>query len=222
VKIARRRLLTVGAFGLLALAVLAAGYLLVIAPQRSKAAKVDVQIATARAQLVSMHATRGRPTTIRAADLFRLARAMPSIDDMAGIVVDLQQLASASKLTLVSIRPAPRVALPNGSSAVPLTVTLDGSWKGLSGFLQRVRQQVGVTGSQISAAGRLFDVDNLQVTSQPKPIELEAVLTMNAFDYGAPPSPTATAGASNGTTTGTTTTTGGSGAQAAGTTGSGS
>jgi hypothetical protein len=48
------------------------------------------------------------------------------------------------------------------------------------------------------------------VTTGAKPFELQAVLTMDAFDYGAPPSPTATAGvtgATSGTTTGATTTT---------------
>jgi hypothetical protein len=228
VKLPKTQTLAVAGFALLALVVAGAGFLLMVQPQRSKARSVGKQIAAAQAQLESLHSGSGPPPAIRAADLFRLAHAMPGVDDMAGVVLDLSQLAANSKLKLVSIRPSPRVALADGSSALPISVTVDGNWKGLSAFLKTVRRRVELAGrNSLAVTGRLYDIDNVQVQSAPTPNELEAVLTMDAFDYGAPPSPTATAGAANGSTsagatTTTTTTTSGSGAPQAAGTGSGS
>jgi hypothetical protein len=201
---------TIGGFGLLALILAAAGFLLVIKPQRTKLATESGKIAAAQAQLAALRQGPTKAPTIPANELFSLARAMPEIDDMSGVVVDLQQLTSASRMQLVGVRPSPRVSLLDGSSAVPMTVTLNGNWMGLSTFLKDVRRRVALVHGVPVVGGRVYNVDNVQVTTGAKPFELQAVLTMDAFDYGAPPSPTATAGvtgATSGTTTGATTTT---------------
>ena len=222
-KMPKTQTLAVAGFALLALVVVGAGYLLMIQPQRSKVRSVGEQIAAAQAQLRSLHSGSGPPPAIRASDLFRLAHAMPGVDDMPGVLLDISQLTASSKLKLVSIRPSPRVAMADGSSALPISVTVDGNWKGLSAFLKTVRGRVEVAGRKsLAVTGRLYNIDNVQIQTAPQPSELEAVLTMDAFDYGAPPSPTATAGAANRststtTTSTTTTTSGGSPPQAAGT-----
>lgn len=212
------RVLVPLAFLLGALGVGAGGWLLLIQPQRHDAKKLVVQISAAKAELASLRESASGTPVIGASDVFRLAQAMPQADDVAGILVDLGRLARATRMRLVAVRPAPRVTLPDGSAAVPISVTVDGTWAGLSSFLRAAREQVAVHGSGLSVTGRLFDVDGVQVTAatQPAgsaapPTELEAILQLNAFDYGAPASPSATAGAASATvttTTATTTTTG--------------
>ena len=191
-----------------ALGVAAGGYLVLVQPQRQRAQVLATRIADARAQLASLREGADGKPVVGASDVFRLAQAMPAADDVAGILLDLSRLARASRLSLVAVRPAPRISLPDGAAAVPIGVTLDGSWSGLSSFLRAVRGQVAVRGDGLSVVGRLFDVDSLQVTATSPPHELEAVLALSAFDYGAPASQSATAGAS---TTETTATTAGSG-----------
>jgi hypothetical protein len=223
VKLSRNEALVAAALALLGLAVAGAGFLLAIQPQRHKVSSIGTEITAANEQLAALHSGAGKPPAVRAADLFRLARAMPGIDDQAGVVLELSQLAQTTEMKVVSVRFQPRVALATGSSALPIILTLDGNWKGLSRFLKTMRRRVELDSKQLSVAGRVYDVDNVQISNAAKPAEIEAVLTMNAFDYGAPPSPSATAGVGNTSTSTTTTTTTSSGAaQAAGGTGSGS
>jgi Tfp pilus assembly protein PilO len=209
VKPATRQIVTIAGLGLFALIVAAAGFVLVIKPQRTKISTTNAKILAAQTQLDSLKQGPAKAPAIRASDLFSLTRAMPEIDDMPGVVVDLSQIAKSTRMQLVGIRPASRVALADGSSAVPMTVTLNGNWKGLSAFLRTMRRRVSLVAGKPVVGGRIYNVDNVQITSGTKPFELQAVLTMNAFDYGAPPSPTATAGVTgaSGATTGTTTTT---------------
>ena len=203
----KARVLIPVAFLLLALGVAAGGWFLLIQKQRHHEKELVGQIASARAQLASLREGASGTPVVGASDVFRLAQAMPSQDDVAGILLDLGRLAKASGMQVVAVRPAPRVSLPDGASAVPLSVTLDGSWGGLSTFLRAARDQVAVRGSSLWVGGRLFDVDSLQVSSGQPPKELEAVLALSAFDYGAPVSPSATAGATATATTTTTTAT---------------
>jgi Tfp pilus assembly protein PilO len=221
VKPATRQIVTIAGLGLFALVAAAAGFMLVIKPQQTKISSTNAKIVAAQTQLASLKQGPAEAPAIRASDLFSLTRAMPEIDDMPGVVVDLSQMAKSAKLQLVGIRPASRVALADGSSAVPMTVTLNGNWKELSAFLKSMRRRVSLVAGKPVVGGRIYNVDNVQITSGTKPFELQAVLTMNAFDYGAPPSPTATAGVTgaSGATTTTTTTTA-SGSQAAPATGS--
>jgi Tfp pilus assembly protein PilO len=208
----------IAGLGVLGLIVALVGFLVAVQPQRTKLRTVEAQIATAQSQFAALHATAGRKPQIQAAELFQLSRAMPKADDMPGILVGLSQLTSVSHVTLISVTPRPRVALADGSSAVPLAVTIGGTWTQVTSFLRHVRDQVALHGTRLAVAGRVFDVDNVQLTSQSQSPPLLAVLQMNAFDYGAPPSATATAGTQAATTT---TTTSSSSQQAAGTQGSG-
>jgi Tfp pilus assembly protein PilO len=223
VKPATRQIVTIAGLGLFALVVAAAGFMLVIKPQQTKISSTNAKIVAAQTQLASLRQGPAKAPAIRASDLFSLTRAMPEIDDMPGVVVDLSQMAKSAKLQLVGIRPASRVALADGSSAVPMTVTMNGNWKGLTAFLKSMRRRVSLVAGKPVVGGRIYNVDNVQITSGTKPFELQAVLTMNAFDYGAPPSPTATAGVTgaSGATGATTTTTTASGSTAAPATGSG-
>jgi hypothetical protein len=211
----RRERIGVLAIAGLALAVVAAGAVLVVLPQRSKAHKVDGQIADARAQYLALHRTGPSALpTVDAVSVYDLTRAMPDTDDMPDALVELSRLAGASKATLAAVKPSAVVTLPNGSSALPIQLTVNGSWRAVSGFLARLRNEVAPRGSTWRVHGRLFEIDSVQLT--PSGNDLQALLAVNAFDYGtAPPAPTTT-------TTTTTTTTPSGGQQAAGLPGEGS
>jgi hypothetical protein len=81
-------------------------------------------------------------------------------------------------------------------------------------FLQRLRNLVRVENGRLAAAGRLFDVSDIEFGAPPPPAKfptVEATLTINAF-VPQQPQPVASAtpgatGTTSTTTTGTTTTT---------------
>lgn len=205
--------------GLIALACVVAlvGFFVAVNPERAKAHKLDSSIANEQTSLAALQVGSNRLPSVRAAELFQLARAMPNGDDMPGILVDLSRAARAASLKIVSITPAAHVALADGSSAVPLSVVVDGDWPGLSRFLRALRDQVSVHGDRLTVGGRLFVAFGVDVALATGRSKIEATLSLNAFDYGVPAPPA-------GTTTGTTTTTpppSSSSAQAAGAPGSG-
>jgi Tfp pilus assembly protein PilO len=216
--------IAVVAFGVLAVLVAAIGFLAVVHPQQTKARTLDTKIANAQTQYVAMHEQGHEKPDLRTAELFQLSRAMPESDDMPGILVDLSRLSGVSSVTLTAVQPSPRIALPDGSSALPIRVTVNGTWTQVAGFIRRLNAQVRTGDHKLSVAGRLFDIDTIQITSgaSGSASQIEAVLTMSAFDYGAPPSPTAALGSAASSTTTTTTTPTSSSQQAAGAPGAGS
>jgi hypothetical protein len=209
------------AFGVLAALVLAIGGLLIVEPQLSKASSVTHQIGAAQSRYQALHAN---PSSVGgpshdATPVFELARAMPTTDDMPDALVELARLARASSATLVSVRPGAVTALSSGASALPIQMTVDGSWTQVTSFLARVRNEVRASRAGYRVDGRLFDVD--QVSISPGAVSgIEAVLAVNAFEY-APVSSSSTDTTSTDTTsTDTTTTTASpSSAQALGSTG---
>jgi Tfp pilus assembly protein PilO len=218
VKFKRKQLIACIALGVLGVVVAIAGLLAVVAPQRSQASKLEVQIAKTETKLISLHGRHGGPV-IRAAELFQLARAMPDNADMPGIVLGLARAANASSVTLVSIQPAAVVPQPDGAAALPVRVVVDGQWGGVTSFLRALRTAVTVHGGKLTASDRLFVVDSVQIAAGTGTSEVEATISANAFSYGVAPPPVPTDTTSTTTTTTTTTTTAG-GAEAAGAAGS--
>lgn len=204
-----RQQVTIAGLVLAAVVVALAGYVLAVRPQSAKVRSLDAKIQLAQQQYQTLHdASSGRDKSLHAAELFQLSRAMPDGDDQPGIMLELSRLAAASSVKLLSVSIQSRVALTDGSSAVPMNVTVDGSWLGVAHFLHQVRNEVQMHGTALSIGGRLFTVDQIEIVPSPnKSGWVEGQLKMNAFDYGAPPSPTATAGVTGSTTTTSTTTT---------------
>jgi Tfp pilus assembly protein PilO len=195
----RRQLLTILALVGSGLVVVVAGLLLVILPQRSKVASLHKEFAKTQTQILSIEATRGGASSLRASQLYELSRAMPQSDDMPGILLDLSRAAAGSSTRLMSVRPAVHVSLPDGSSAVPLQVVLDGSFAGVSRFLHNLRSAVRVVGTNAHASSRLFLADNVAISSNDASTasgaapasEVTANLQLVAFDYAAPPAASA-------------------------------
>jgi hypothetical protein len=201
------------------LLVLVLGWVMVVGPHRAQAGKVTAQtigIQDQTAQLEVANRQAAAPEPIRAADIFRLSKAMPDAEDMPGIILQLNQVALESGIRFKSIQPQPLPIAASGYDVLKIDLTFAGNFYGLSDFLYRLRNLVGVRSGSLDATGRLFSVESLGfVEGVPAFPNIEASLTVDAFVYGnaltatpAPPvAPTLPAPAGTPTTPAPTTTT---------------
>ena len=174
----------------------AGGYFLVLGPQRSKAADVDKQIADTNsaidaARALTLEAKKG--AQIRVADLYRLTKAMPDQVDMAGIILELNQVAQDSGITFEQISPSTTATPISGYLAIPITVEFQGNFYDLSDFLYRLRNLVDVRHGTLDATGRLFAIDEVDFAEAPPPPgfpQIRAHLVIDAFVYGTGTAPT--------------------------------
>jgi type IV pilus assembly protein PilO len=202
-----------------ALILAAAGYFVLIQPEgaklkRIKASESDAQQAIA-AYSQKVAAARSAPK-IRIADVYRLAKAMPSSPDMPDVLLELSQLARDSGIQFNSISPQPEIAIGD-FSVLPITVTFDGTFYDLADLLYRLRSLVEVHAGALDATGRLFSVDSLTFGQSPQQSfpHIQATLVIDAYVYGtsgapapaAPPSTSTSATTTTPTTTTTATTT---------------
>lgn len=159
-----------------------AGYLLLVAPKRSEAARLDRELeGLRRAQVVQPSAA--KPSVVRE---FVLAKAMPDTMDAAGLILDLSRLTTKNGLDLVSLTPQPAVA-GQGFEALPLQAIVRGRFAAVSSFLRRVRKRVGLKNGRVELNGRLYTVDKVDVTASADSggRALQATLTLNAYRFGA-------------------------------------
>ena len=196
----------------------AGGWFLVIGPQRSKAADLDSQIADTHsaidaAQALTLEAKKG--AKIRVADLYRLTKAMPDQVDMAGILLELNQVAADSGITFEQITPSTTATPISGYLAIPITVEFQGNFYDLSDFLYRLRNLVDIRQGTLDATGRLFAIDEVDFAEAPPPPgfpQIRAHLVIDAFVYGTGTAPTVAPATGATGPTGATGATGASGA----------
>jgi len=192
-KLPQSAVIGIVAFGLLVVAL--GGWFLVISPQRSKAGDLDKQIADTQqaidsARALTLQVKQG--AKIQVADLFRLSKAMPDQTDMAGIILELNQVAEDSGITFNQIQPATTATPLSGYEAIPITVEFEGNFYDLSDFLFRLRNLVDVRGGALDATGRLFAVDSIEFAEATPPgfPQIRAHLVIDAFVYGTGTAPT--------------------------------
>jgi hypothetical protein len=197
------------------LVIAAVGWFLLISPQRSRATSTDDEIAEVQAQIVQARlaadqAENAQP--VRTADLFRLTKAMPSDNDIAGVLLELSKTAGETGIVFEQIIPGPTVAAGT-FRAQPIDLVFTGNFYSLSDFLYRLRNLVSVQRGRLLANGRLFSVDKLQfVEADSKFPNIRALLTVSALLYGtsgepppSAPAPTTTTDTTQTDTTQTTT-----------------
>jgi len=194
----------------------AAGWVLLVGPQRSKAAEAADQVAAKQTEIQLARAATirsSKPQPIQVADIFRLITAMPDQEDMPGIILQLNQVAEESGIQFTSISPQGTTTGSAGYATRQIQLTFSGNFYGLSDFLYRLRSLVGVRGGKLDANGRLFSVAQVSfVEGKPAFPQINATLTLDAYMYGpsAPvavpaPAPTGTDSTSTETTTTATT-----------------
>jgi type IV pilus assembly protein PilO len=185
------------------------GYFGLIPPEGAKLKKIKADEQSAQSAIDDynhkVQLARSAPK-IRIADIYRLAKAMPTEEDMPDLVLELSQLARDSGIRFDSISPQP--AVPIGSYTVlPISVTFNGTFYDLADLLYRLRSLVDVHGGRLDATGRLFTVDSLSFGESPlKFPRIQATLVIDAFIYGSGGAAPATSTPTPATTTSTDTT----------------
>ncbi len=179
---------TLGVLVGVALLVFAAGgYFLIVSPKKSAAGSLDAEITAATAELAAARAAATAPDDtqpIAVADIFRLAKAMPSTPDMPGILLELARISEETGIRFKSI--SPQVSSTVGTyQVVPIAVRFEGSFYALSDLLFRLRTLVSVRRGELHATGRLFAVQNVDFAESDRGFpNLTASLTLNAYVYG--------------------------------------
>lgn len=197
------------AVGLLLVAV--GGYMYVVSPQNAQAAKLQAQVDAKQNEVYHRKAQLRagfHPPTIKTADLFRLARAMPDREDMPGIILTLSQVAQSAGIKFDLIEPVVN-GVPTGLmgpfGTQRMHLLFNGDFYGLSDFLYRIRNLVAVRNGNLEASGRLFNVDTVTFSVQNNTFpQISAELFVDAYIYSSSSTPGATAPPA--TTTPTTTT----------------
>jgi Tfp pilus assembly protein PilO len=163
------------------------GYFLVVSPQKGKGSSLSTQIDATNAQILQARALSHQSRAIQpihVASLFRLTKAMPDDTDMAGILLQLNLVASQAGISFDSIRPGNSTLL-TGYQAIPITITFSGNYYGLVDFLQRLRNLVDVQNGELDASGRLFAIDTLNFAEGTDGFpQVSATLVVDAFVYG--------------------------------------
>jgi Tfp pilus assembly protein PilO len=186
----RRLLALVAALALVAVG----GHTLLVRPKQAEAKRLDEQLAELQTELIvrtSTAAAASDAPVIRAADLFRLAKAMPDEVDMPGVVLQLNEVAAEAGIVFKAITPsAPTPA--EGYQVLPVELQFEGDFYGLSDFLYRLRNLVRVRDGGLDASGRLFSVQSLSFAESDERFpQILASLTVNAFVFGTETPPTA-------------------------------
>jgi Tfp pilus assembly protein PilO len=172
--------------------VLIAGYVVLIKPQRDSGTRLDQEIAALETSLEIASAPArpddGAPeVSIEYADLFRLAKAMPDEQNMAGIMLELDTIAASAGVKFLAIQPMPPLA--KGSfTTLPISLTFDGNYYDLTDFLYRIRNLVTVRNGTLDATGRLYTLDSLDMHESKKGFpKIEAQFTLAAYVFGSAP-----------------------------------
>lgn len=192
------------------LLVVVVGWVLVVSPQNTKAsslrdeaAKVQQQITAQVAAAAAARTAVGAPK-IRVADVYKLAKAMPSAPDMPNILLELSQLARDAGVDLQSISPGQPTPV-NGQTTIPLTLNVSGDFYTVTDMLYRLRNLVSVRDGALQSNGRLYGIDT--VTLAPSGRSISASILMRTYVYSAPVAAAPTTSAPVATDTTATTTT---------------
>lgn len=166
---------------------------LLVMPKRSEAASLGTDVAAAEISLAEAQAAANRPQSGGApvADVFRLAKAMPSNTDQPGLVLELDRLARSSGVTLGSITPQESVVGAGGATMIPVAVVVGGSYREITRFLAGTRRLVMVRHGKLRATGRLFTVQSVELSESKSGgfPNLDGTITLNAYVYDDPIAP---------------------------------
>ena len=179
------------------------GWFLLIGPQRSTAASIvnataaaNVQLADAKRPVPVVKPAAVTQPVIKTADLYSLAKAMPSNEDMPDLLLQLDQVARDAGVTLTSIAPGPVTPAASGSfSTVAINLAFSGDFYSLTDMLYRLRSLVTVHAGNLQTAGRLFSIGSVGLTPTGAGAQLNATVTVNAYVYGLTPAAAAAAAA---------------------------
>jgi Tfp pilus assembly protein PilO len=160
-----------------ALAVAAAAWLLVVAPEREKATKLGVEVSTAQSQLTTAEsevntarsAEVGYPTEY--ASLVNLGKAVPTGQEVPSLIVQLAQATNEKNVEFSSITSggssANSSATPAAAAsftAMPFTFVFNGSFFNLYDLFQQLNHFTTRTSAgSLQVSGRLLTIQSVQL-----------------------------------------------------------
>lgn len=209
-----RQIRYVVAFAALNVLLVVVGWVALVSPQRHDAASAAAQEQSVQSQLATLTAQSSQGPSaqpaIHTSGIYALDTALPSQVDQTNLLFELDQLATASGVDIVSISPQSAQASASNYTTLPINVSLNGTYFNLTGFLRRLRQLVSERQGHLIANGPLFAVTSVayapgESTEGNAKVEV-ATVGLSAFYYGAVDG--ATPPAATTSTTDTTTTTG--------------
>jgi Tfp pilus assembly protein PilO len=197
------------------LLLLLVGWFFLISPQRSTAASIvqataaaEVQLQEAKKPVVHVKPAAVTQPEIKTADLYSLAKAMPSTVDMPNLLLELDQVARSAGVDLATISPgAPVPSLTGGFSTVAINLSFSGDFYSLTDMLYRLRSLVSVRNGTLQTSGRLFSVGSVGLVRGSSGSKLNASVIVSAYVYGGAPAAPVAAPPPAGTDTSSTTTT---------------
>src|SRR3954447_8140286 len=126
-----------------ALLVAFVGYTVAVKPKKAEVAKLNKEADDNQALIDQYNADAASQSAnvapkIRVADVYRLARAMPSVENLPDILIELNDIARAAGIDLESISPGtPTVG--NGMQIVPISLQFSGDYYSITDLLYRLR-----------------------------------------------------------------------------------
>ena len=222
--------------GLGALAMLAAVYLLVVAPERKQASSLNAQVATANAQLASAE---GQVASARAdqvryssayASIVSLGKAVPAGQEVPSLIYQLAQASNQKHVDFTSISTgasAASAASTSGSTAsapaaavasagftqMPFTFVFNGSFNDLYHLFQQMnRFTTRTTSGGLQVSGRLLTIQSTKLSPSTSTTPVGAkptehlTGTITATAYVLPATQSLTGGATAASPTGASTT----------------
>ncbi|HEY5045280.1 MAG TPA: hypothetical protein VII53_05430, partial [Solirubrobacteraceae bacterium] len=168
---------------LAALAVVAAAWLLVLAPEREKASKVGAEVSTAQSQLTAaegqVSAARGAEAGYPAAytSLVSLGKAVPTGQEVPSLIVQLARASGERQVEFASIASggsaagsssaAVSAAASAGFSAMPFTFVFNGNFFDLYDLFQQLnRFTLRTSSGSLRVSGRLLTIQGVTLTPQ--------------------------------------------------------
>lgn len=175
------------------------GWLLLVKPRKDDAKRLAAEITAAEGALATRKEELSKPyaaVQVKAADLYRLTRALPDHADVPGIVVQLDRLAKGNKVTLEAVSPAAKVPA-GGVDELPMIVKVQGRFANVSKFVGAVQRLTGVKNRRLDASGRLYLVKSVRLGEAPGVgfpfVAGELGVSAYAFTGAATPAPTGAA-----------------------------
>jgi Tfp pilus assembly protein PilO len=168
---------------LVAVALLVGGYLMVVSPEREKAAKASAEVASARQQLESAQAAADEATAARNryttayASLVSLGPAVPASSETPALVYALDAATKSKDVEFSSITSggsggSSSSATSSSSAAsasftqMPFSFAFAGSFEGLYRLLAQLEGFTAQTSAgDLHVNGRLLTIDGIQLTS---------------------------------------------------------
>jgi len=175
-------------FAAVNLALLVAGWMMLISPQRQHATAAAAQEQVVEGQLATLRVQSSQAPTkqppIPTSDLYALGTALPAQLDEPDLLFELDGLAQASGVEILNVAPqTPVVGATTDYTIQPINLSLSGTYFDLTRYLRSLRKLVSQHHGRLVANGPLFAVTSVSLAPGQGRNEL-ATVGMAAYYYG--------------------------------------